>query len=430
MLKDLFLVIHHYDKQLFLDMKKIKDPRCQSYITYPLEVMLVVRILAYCCHIESMAELNDDFNHENVIKNVSRICGIELENMPHGDTINNLFERMDIQGLRDLLTSIIKRMINSRFFEMYRYDKEYYQLIIDGTQLYSFHKKHIEKCLVRNHSDGTKTYHTQSLTAYIIIGEGLMLPIDFEMIENEQEDTPKQDCEINAAKRLLKRIKKTYPRLKLILSADALYACEPIIEICEAYHWKYVIRLKEGRIGSLMQEFSELKAGKYTETESAKVYKNKKIIIEKSYEYVNDLEYENHKINIAEIKEEKKDNHVSFTYMTDIKITKKNINEIAEIGRKRWKIENKGFNDEKNHGYGLTHAYSYHANAIQCHYILLLISHLFMQLLEHYLKTKALTEKIKTIGKAIKEALRLAHLNAKDYVEILSPRQIRQEVSY
>lgn len=113
-----------------------------------------------------------------------------------------------------------------------------------------------------------------------------MLPIDFEMIENEKEDTPKQDCEINAAKRLLKRIKKAYPRLKLILSADALYACKPIIDICEAYHRKYVIRLKEGRIGSLMQEFSELKAGKYTEKESAKVYKNKGIIIEKNYEYV------------------------------------------------------------------------------------------------------------------------------------------------
>lgn len=155
-----------------------------------------------------MAEMNDDFNHENVIKTVSRICGIHLENIPHGDTINDLFKKMDIQELRDFLTAIIKRMINSRFFEKYRYDNEYYQLIIDGTQLYSFHTKHIEKCLVRNHSDGTKTYHTQSLTGYILIGEGLMLPIDFEMIENEKEDTPKQDCEINAAKRLLKRIKK------------------------------------------------------------------------------------------------------------------------------------------------------------------------------------------------------------------------------
>lgn len=128
--------------------------------------------------------------------------------------------------------------------------------------------------------------------------------------------------------------------------------------------------------------------------------------------------------------EEKKDNHVSFTYMTNIKITGKNVKGIVEMGRKRWKIENKGFHDEKHHGYGLTHAYSYHANAVKCHYMLLLIAHIFMQLPEHYLKTKTMTKKIKMIGKAIKEALRLAHLNAKDYVEILSPRQIRQEVSY
>lgn len=70
--------------------------------------------------------------------------------------------------------------------------------------------------------------------------------------------------------------------------------------------------------------------------------------------------------------EEKKDKHISFTYMTNIKITEKMQKKSLRCDRNRWKIENKGFNDEKNHEYGLTHEYNYHANAIQCHYILLL----------------------------------------------------------
>ncbi len=86
--------------------------------------------------------------------------------------------------------------------------------------------------------------------------------------------------------------------------------------------------------------------------------------------------------------------------------------------------------ENRKYGYGLTHAYSYHENAIKCHYALLLIAHLFMQLLEHYLKIKGMPEKIKTIGKEIKEALRSAHLNAQDWVEIFRPIQIRMEIPY
>lgn len=430
MLKNLFITIHHYDKQFFEDMNKIHDPRSQAYITYPLEVMITTRILAYCCHIQSMAEMNDDFNQASVIKNVSEICGVKLENLPHGDTINDLFSRLDIKGLRVFLTSIVKKMIQSRFFEKYRYEDTYYQLVIDGTQLYSYDKDHIEKSLTRTHEDGHKTYHTQSLTAYFVIGDGLMVPVDFEIMENEKENATKQDCEIKAAKRLLKRIKQTYPRLNIILSGDALYACEQIIEQCEEYHWKYIIRLKEGRIQSLYREFQELKTGKYVETMKDKIVKRKEVMIVKNYWYVNELIYANHEMNIVEIEEQEEERTINFMFITNIDLDEKNVREIVKLGRKRWKIENKGFNDEKNHGYGLTHAYSYHENAVKCHYIMLLISHLFMQLLEHYLKTIDLREKIKTIGKELKEALRFAHLNAKDYVEILSPRQIRQEVSY
>lgn len=230
MLKNLFFTIHHYDKDFFESMNTIHDPRCQAYITYPLEVMMITRMLAYCCHIQSMAEMNDDFNHEYVIENISGICGIKLDNLPHGDTINDLFMRLDIRDLRLFLTSIVKKMINSRCFERYRYENKYYQLVIDGTQVYSYNQEHIEKSLTRTHEDGHKTYHTQSLMAYFVIGEGLMVPVDVEIMENEKENATKQDCEIKAAKRLLKRIKETYPRLQIILSGDALYACEPIVD--------------------------------------------------------------------------------------------------------------------------------------------------------------------------------------------------------
>lgn len=56
------------------------------------------------------------------------------------------------------------------------------------------------------------------------------------------------------------------------------------------------------------------------------------------------------------------------------------------MGRKRWKIENKVFNDLKNYGYYLKHAFSYDENAVKVHLAIVLISHLIMRLVEHYQK--------------------------------------------
>ena len=82
-----------------------------------------------------------------------------------------------------------------------------------------------------------------------------MFSIGSEFVENEDEKVKKQDCEIKAFKRLAKKIKKEYPRLKIIIGADALYAKKTIIEVCKENGWKYIIRFKEGSIPNLYREF-------------------------------------------------------------------------------------------------------------------------------------------------------------------------------
>ena len=51
-------------------------------------------------------------------------------------------------------------------------------------------------------------------------------------------------------------------------------------------------------------------------------------------------------------------------------------------GRCRWKIENEGFNVQKNNGFNLEHAYSTGDWQIKNFYILLQIAHLILQLVE------------------------------------------------
>jgi hypothetical protein len=51
-------------------------------------------------------------------------------------------------------------------------------------------------------------------------------------------------------------------------------------------------------------------------------------------------------------------------------------------GRCRWKIENEGFNLQKNSGFNLEHAYSTGQLQIKNLYVLLQIAHLILQLVE------------------------------------------------
>lgn len=71
---------------------------------------------------------------------------------------------------------------------------------------------------------------------------------------------------------------------------------------------------------------------------------------------------------------------IKFQWLTDIEITEKNAIAIAGAGRKRWKMENEGFNTQKNLRYDLEHANSQNWNAIKNHYLITQITDIFRQL--------------------------------------------------
>jgi hypothetical protein len=60
---------------------------------------------------------------------------------------------------------------------------------------------------------------------------------------------------------------------------------------------------------------------------------------------------------VTDIKTNKKKEH-RFVYITDVPVNKDNVQTVCFTGRMRWKIENEGFNEQKNNGYELEHDYS------------------------------------------------------------------------
>ena len=87
-------------------------------------------------------------------------------------------------------------------------------------------------------------------------------------------------------------------------------------------------------------------------------------------------------------------------------ITNKNIKETINLGRKRWKIENEGFNIQKNGTFNIGHLYCKEETAIKVHYLMIQIAHIIRQLLENGIKEiKELKLKLKEISQQIKNQL-------------------------
>ena len=126
--------------------------------------------------------MTDTFNNDNVIKNISNILNMNLSEIPHYDTINDVFEKINEQEIRNIQKHIAYSIIRSKMFDNYRYNKKI-QLIVDGTGLVTFNYKHCDHCLVDNHKDGTKTYKHYVLEAKMCFGD-IVISLDSEFVEN------------------------------------------------------------------------------------------------------------------------------------------------------------------------------------------------------------------------------------------------------
>ena len=125
-----------------------------------------------------------------------------------------------------------------------------------------------EHYLSRCYNKGKETeflkYHRSKLEAKIYFGNNLVCSIASEKIENLEEygkqsdETVKQDCESKAFIRLVAKIKKKFPRLPIIITADSLYVTQNVLRLCKEYKWDYVIRYKEGSTLSIAGEYLAL----------------------------------------------------------------------------------------------------------------------------------------------------------------------------
>ena len=106
-----------------------------------------------------------------------------------------------------------------------------------------------------------------------------------------------------------------------------------------------------------------------------------------------------------------------FWYLTDLPVTRKNVDDLIERGRMRWKIENEGFNAQKKHGYSLEHLYSRNYQAVKNHYYLIQIGHMIGQFMEVW----------EGIWKKVKQSLEQKHRRLLESMKETSLKEYMEE---
>ena len=368
LINELYSIIVKYLPKLLDMFGNLTDVRNQSYITYSIKTICVTRLFGLLCGLTTMTDITDKFDTEIVIKNISNICRTSLNELPYWETIQDVFVNLNINEIRDIQKYIVKTLLRSKMFDKYRYN-EHFQLIFDGTGLSTHDYNLNNNCLSRKSKDGKITYYKYVLECKLVLGN-IVISLDSEFIENENmlTEKQKQDCETNAFKRMVIRIKKNYPKYKFIITGDALYATIPIINICKKYNWLYIFNFKPDRLKEINEQF-----------EDNINYKNEVNI--QNYYLSKNIMFNKNKLNVIKFIEKKKNNETTFRYITNLDVNDNNIKEIVILGRKRWKIENVGFYNQKYRIFDITHLNSRNDNAMKCHYFFIQIAHTIRQLL-------------------------------------------------
>ena len=389
LIESFLTTIHHFFGRFDELFGRVDDPRVPELITYPLASLAFAGVSMYLCRLGARRQVAHLFRHNGPSEaKFQAIFGPET--FPHGDTLNKTFQRLDPDQVQAVVTDMVRTLIRKKVLYPYRLLGHYFVIAIDGTGRLTFPERHCPQCMTVTH-DGKTTYYHPVLEAKLVLPNGFAFSLMTEFVENPGEHPTKQDCELKAFYRLAKRLKAEFPRLPICLSLDSLFAGGPTMSICEQYNWKFLIVHKDGDIPYISQEFEALLP--LTPENHLTFLTGPQNQTRQEYRWISDISYldsekKQHTVAVLECVESKPEANgrrqsTRFRWITNFNVKTHNVMALAnEGGRIRWKIENEGFNVQKNGGFNLEHAYTTDPVASKIFYLLLQIAHLIAQLVE------------------------------------------------
>ena len=339
---------------------QIEDPRDLRRLTWELPAVLMSAFAMLFFQHPSLLEYQRRMKERTGQSNLERVFRVAA--IPSDTQMREILDGVPTEPLRRILPQTFEQMRQvgwtARFVSAVG-GKQYYPVVLDGSEYFHSPQIHCPHCLHQRQANGETHYSPLVVGATVTrAGSHAIVPLDAEEVRNSEGQEP-QDCELTAAKRLVKRLRAEHRQLAMCIVGDDLYGHEPLITELQRLRLRFVLVAKPSSHPALFAQVAdreqrgECVRGTWTDGTGPR---------RRTFPYrtTADLaltQSEAVRVNFLEVWAQRPDGTVGYhnSWVTDFGVTAETVAALVGMGRSRWKIENEQFNVQKNHGYELEH---------------------------------------------------------------------------
>lgn len=355
----------------------VRDPRSRVD-DYDLTSLLMHGLLTHLFRSPSKHQFQLNLLRPEASAAVAGFNGGNLDRCPCTRTLDDVLINLDPEDFQPILPAIFRSLCRGKVFQLHpEFIPQYeYDIAIDAqaTHIYNDDSQHpcqsCPHCLKRTRGDKTWYIH-YDLVASFIAPNGLQIPIVFHRICARPEwgqlgeEKWKQECERTAFPILLKELRRHFPRLRMCVHLDALYATDPNFTLLKALGMNYSIVRKAKVLKTVGEDCEGLeKFCKAIDVNN----EDKRFKIQQTIRFFNDIAYRDHKLSLIKLDEqaEKKPSKrfakvtskkTHWEWIVQQRLNSANVGRIAARARIRWKQEEM-FNDLQHRGFAICHDFN------------------------------------------------------------------------
>jgi len=338
---------------------QLSDPRKRvTDDSYPLVDAVTSALAMFHFQDPSLLQFQKALEDSERVSNLSTM--FQVSKVPKSSQMRTILDGVSPAEILPVFDDVFRRVDAGKLLHKFRCLSGRYLFLLDASEYFSSKKRSCPGCLKAVQQDGSVRYHHNILqVALANPGFPQVLPITAEEIR-QLDGKDKQDCEINAAMRLIPRLVASHPHMDIVIVADGLYSHVPFVQLLRQHGVSFILVAKPGDHVALFEDLKGLReagaVGRIERTDR----KGRRHL----YEYCHEVSLRSdakEKVNWFSYRLINENGEVGYqnTWITDLRVTAQNVEELAEAGRSRWKIENENFNTLKNQGYHIEHNFGH-----------------------------------------------------------------------
>jgi hypothetical protein len=283
-----------------------------------------------------------------------------LDPVPCDTQMREILEPVSPESVRPLFKSVFGQLQRGKALESMLSLEDDDLLARDGPASFSSKTMHCASCLHQVHRNGSSTSdHHMWGAALVHPDQRAVLPLMPEPLV-KQDGTGKNAGERHAAKRFMAKLRTDHPHLKFLVTEDRLRANAPHIETRHAHGLPDMLGVKAGDHASLVEQGQAADpAGRVTSYErhdrAARVVHRFRLV----HDVPLHTSHRDVRVNFIAYGEVGEHKMQPLSWVTDLRVSQRNVSHLMWGGRARWKMENETCNTLKKQGYHFEHTYGH-----------------------------------------------------------------------